>query len=103
MYGPVAEIVLRHHERVDGRGYPSGLNGDEIPEIAKIVAVAEVYDTLTAPDTYRTRMSSFEALSELRRVSGSQLDARFVEALAELLTGGGRSTATPTKRTSTPS
>ncbi|HEX5191794.1 MAG TPA: HD domain-containing phosphohydrolase [Solirubrobacteraceae bacterium] len=89
LYGPVAEIVLCHHERVDGRGYPQGLQADEIPEIAKIVSVAEVYDTLTASDTYRTQMSSFEALTELRRVSGSQLDGRYVELLAELLTGSG--------------
>ncbi len=89
MYGPVAEIVLTHHERVDGRGYPSGLAGDEIPEIAKIISVAEVYDTLTASDTYRTRMSSFEALRELRRVADSQLDGRYVEVLAQLLSGEG--------------
>jgi putative nucleotidyltransferase with HDIG domain len=89
MYGPVGEIVLAHHERIDGRGYPSGLFGEEIPEIAKIISVAEVYDTLTASDTYRTRMSSFEALRELRRVSGSQLDGRYVEVLAALLTGEG--------------
>jgi putative nucleotidyltransferase with HDIG domain len=89
MYGPVAEIVLAHHERIDGRGYPSGLTEDQIPEIAKIIAVAEVYDTLTASDTYRTRMSSFEALRELRRVAGTQLDSRYVEVLAGLLTGEG--------------
>jgi putative nucleotidyltransferase with HDIG domain len=89
VYGPVAEIVLCHHERIDGRGYPRGLKGPEIPEIARIVAVAEVYDTLTAPDTYRTQMNSFEALTELRRVADRQLDARFVEALAELLAGQG--------------
>jgi putative nucleotidyltransferase with HDIG domain len=89
MYGPVSEIVLAHHERIDGRGYPSGLVGEEIPTIAKIIAVAEVYDTLTASDTYRTRMSSFEALRELRRVAGSQLDADYVEVLAGLLTGEG--------------
>lgn len=89
MYGPVAEIVLSHHERIDGRGYPNGLVGDEIPQLAKIIAVAEVYDTLTASDTYRTRMSSFEALRELRRVSGSQLDAGYVEVLASLLSGEG--------------
>ena len=68
--GRSSEIVVAHHERVDGSGYPAGLTGDEIPEIAKIVAVAEVYDTLTAPDTYRTPMTSFEALTELRRVVG---------------------------------
>jgi putative nucleotidyltransferase with HDIG domain len=89
MYGPVAEIVLTHHERIDGRGYPRGLPAEEIPELAKIISVAEVYDTLTASDTYRTRMSSFEALRELRRVAGSQLDERYVEVLAELLSGEG--------------
>lgn len=89
MYGPVAEIVLAHHERVDGRGYPHGLTAEEIPEIAKIIAVAEVYDTLTASDTYRTQMSSFEALTELRRVAGTQVDARYVEVLGTLLSGEG--------------
>jgi putative nucleotidyltransferase with HDIG domain len=87
VFGPVAEIVRCHHERVDGRGYPRGLTGEEIPAVAKIVAVAEVYDTLTAPDTYRTPMNSFEALRELRRVAGSQLDAEYVETLASLLAG----------------
>jgi putative nucleotidyltransferase with HDIG domain len=89
MYGPVAEIVLAHHERIDGRGYPNVLNAEEIPEIAKIISVAEVYDTLTAKDTYRTRMSSFEALTELRRVAGSQVDEHYVEVLAGLLQGEG--------------
>jgi putative nucleotidyltransferase with HDIG domain len=89
IYGPVAEIVLAHHERIDGRGYPNGLPGEEIPEIAKIISVAEVYDTLTASDTYRTQRSSFEALRELRRVAGSQLDERYVEVLAGLLSGEG--------------
>ena len=89
VYGPVAQIVRAHHERVDGRGYPDRLEGDEIPEVARILAVAEVYDTLTAEDTYRDRMTSFQAITELRRVAGKQLDARYVEALASLLTGRG--------------
>jgi putative nucleotidyltransferase with HDIG domain len=89
IYGPVAEIVLAHHERVDGRGYPRGIAAQDIPEIAKIIAVAEIYDTLTASDTYRTRMSSFEALNELRRVAGTQVDADYVEVLADLLSGEG--------------
>jgi putative nucleotidyltransferase with HDIG domain len=87
LYGPVAEIVRAHHERVDGRGYPDRLKADQIPEIAKILAVAEVYDTLTAHDTYRTPVSSFQALTELRRVAGSQLDADYVETLARVLAG----------------
>jgi putative nucleotidyltransferase with HDIG domain len=89
LYGPVAEIVRAHHERWDGRGYPEGLEGEEIPEIARIVAVAEVYDTLTAPDTYRTPLTSFEALNELRRVAGKQLDPGVVESLAAVLAGRG--------------
>jgi putative nucleotidyltransferase with HDIG domain len=89
VYGPLSEIIVAHHERPDGKGYPGRLSGEDIPEIAKIIAVAEVYDTLTAPDTYRTRLSSFEALTELRRVSGTQLGGRYVEALAQLLAGQG--------------
>jgi putative nucleotidyltransferase with HDIG domain len=89
VFGPVGEIVRCHHERLDGRGYPRGLTGESIPEVAKIVAVAEVYDTLTAPDTYRTPMNSFEALNELRRVSGTQLEGSYVELLAQLLSGTG--------------
>jgi putative nucleotidyltransferase with HDIG domain len=89
VFGPIGEIIRAHHERIDGRGYPRGLKGDQIPEVAKIVAVAEIYDTLTAPDTYRTPMTSFEALTELRRVAGLQVDGKYVEALAELLAGRG--------------
>jgi putative nucleotidyltransferase with HDIG domain len=89
VYGPVAEIVRAHHERLDGKGYPRRLTAAEIPPIARIVAVAEVYDTLTAPDTYRTQMNSFEALTELRRVAGTQLDGEYVEILAGLLAGQG--------------
>jgi putative nucleotidyltransferase with HDIG domain len=89
VYGPVATIVRAHHERPDGRGYPDRLKGEEIPQIARIVAVAEVYDTLTAEDTYRDRMTSFQAITELRRVAGRQLDGRYVEALATLLAGRG--------------
>lgn len=89
LYGPVAKIVRAHHERWDGRGYPDGLAREEIPEIARIVAVAEVYDTLTAPDTYRTPLTSFEALNELRRVAGRQLDPSVVESFAALLAGRG--------------
>jgi len=89
VYGPVASIVRAHHERIDGRGYPDRRKGEDIPPIARIVAVAEVYDTLTAEDTYRDRMTSFQAITELRRVAGRQLDERYVEALASLLAGRG--------------
>jgi putative nucleotidyltransferase with HDIG domain len=86
-YGPVAEIILAHHERIDGKGYPRGLAGDEIPELARIISVADTYDVMTARDSYRTPMSSYDAIKELRRVAGKQLDARFVDIFVELLEG----------------
>jgi putative nucleotidyltransferase with HDIG domain len=86
-YGPVAEIILAHHERIDGKGYPRGLVGDDIPELARIISVADTYDVMTARDSYRTPMSSHDAILELRRVAGKQLDARFVEVFIELLEG----------------
>ncbi len=86
-YGPVAEVILAHHERVDGKGYPRGLAGDDIPELARIISVADTYDVMTARDSYRTPTSSHEAIQELRRVAGKQLDARFVEIFIELLEG----------------
>jgi putative nucleotidyltransferase with HDIG domain len=86
-YGPVAEIILAHHERIDGKGYPRGLAGDEIPELARVISVADTYDVMTARDSYRTPMSSYDAIVELRRVAGKQLDARFVEIFIELLEG----------------
>ena len=83
--GEVAEAVRCHHERPDGRGYPRGLTAEEIPPLASIVAVAEVYDTLTRDDG--AAKSSFEALYELRRVAGEQLCPDSVEALADTLAG----------------
>lgn len=84
-YAEVAEIVRCHHERPDGRGYPRRLRGPEIPELARIIAVAECFDVMTGGDSYRTPMSFHAALAELRRVAGTQLDARYVEVLASVL------------------
>lgn len=86
-YGPVGDIILAHHERVDGAGYPRGLKGDEIPELARMISVADIYDVMTARDSYRKPISSFEAITELRRVAGSQVDAHFVEVFIEVLAG----------------
>ena len=86
-YGPIAEIILAHHERIDGKGYPRGITGDDIPEPARIISVADTYDVMTARDSYRAPVSSFEAIQELRNVAGKQLDASFVEIFIELLEG----------------
>jgi hypothetical protein len=76
--GEVAHSVLAHHERIDGHGYPDGLAGEDIPIIARILSIAEVYDVLTAPDSYKVPMSAAAAEAELRQVAGSQLDGRLV-------------------------
>jgi putative nucleotidyltransferase with HDIG domain len=88
-YGPVAEAILYHHERVDGGGYPAGLIGNEIPLASRIVAVCSTYDTLTARETYRTPMTPQDAMAELRRAAGRQLDADLVESFIKMLENEG--------------
>ena len=88
-YGPVAEIVRHHHERMDGRGYPDGIDGDEIPLGSRIIAVADVYDVITARDTYRKPVSVQEAFAELRRSAGTQLDTELVELFIGLVESQG--------------
>lgn len=84
-YQPVGEIILAHHERIDGLGYPRGLQGDRIPVIARIIAVADTYDVMTARDSYREPVSSLDAIEELKRVAGTQLDAQFVGIFVGML------------------
>jgi len=84
-YGPVAEIVRWHHERPDGRGYPDGLTGSAIPMGSRIIAVADVYDVITARDTYRKPVPVPEALAELRRCAGTQFDPEVVEAFIRVI------------------
>jgi hypothetical protein len=84
-FDDIREWIRCHHERPDGRGYPRRFAATEIPELARIVAVAECFDAMTGGDRYRTPMSFHAALAELRRVAGTQLDARYVEALADIL------------------
>jgi putative nucleotidyltransferase with HDIG domain len=84
-YGPVADIVLLHHERLDGHGYPYGLSGDDIPLFARMVAVADAYDVMTARDSYRAAITSGDACAELRRSAGSQFDPWVVETFIAVL------------------
>jgi putative nucleotidyltransferase with HDIG domain len=87
--GEVAHAVLAHHERIDGRGYPDGLRADDIPVTARILTIAEVYDVLTAPDSYRIPMSDSDAEDELRRAAGTQLDGRLVWLFVTKVLRGG--------------
>jgi response regulator RpfG family c-di-GMP phosphodiesterase len=76
----VLKIVRSHHERMDGTGFPDGLEGDNIPMEARIVAVADAYDAMTTNRAYRAPRTPVAAVEELHRVSGSQFDPAVVDA-----------------------
>jgi putative nucleotidyltransferase with HDIG domain len=77
-----AEAVKRHHERYDGKGYPDGLKGDDIPLIARIVTVADSFDAMTSDRPYRKALPIESALAEIRKHAGAQFDPLVTEALA---------------------
>lgn len=81
-----AAIILHHHERFGGHGYPHGLRGTEIPIGARILAIAEAYDAMTRPRPYRGAMRHAQAVQELRRHAGTQFDPELVEAFCDLYT-----------------
>jgi diguanylate cyclase (GGDEF)-like protein/putative nucleotidyltransferase with HDIG domain len=81
----VASWVIAHHERPDGSGYPHGLEGEEIPLEARILAVADAYEAMTVDRVYRGAMPVEKARAELRRCSGSQFDPRVVEVFLAAL------------------
>ena len=82
---PIVGWIRHSHERMDGKGYPDGLTGDAIPLGARILHVADAYDSMTSKRTYRAAMSSDAAVAELRAGSGTQFDAACVAALEEHL------------------
>jgi putative nucleotidyltransferase with HDIG domain len=84
-YGPIAEIVLHHHERFSGGGYPTGIAGEKIPLGSRIISVADTYDVMTSRDSYRQPVSSEAALAELRRVAGTQLDPQVVDVFERMI------------------
>ena len=77
--------IMHHHERIDGRGYPMGLAGDEIPEFARVLAVADAFDSMTSTRSYRGARPVAEAIEELRKWSGTQFDPAFVDAFVAAL------------------
>jgi len=82
---PVLPAVRHHHERWDGSGYPDGLKGEGIPLIARIVAVADVWDACTSPRPYQDMLSTEQALNLVRRFRGVQLDPIIVDALERVV------------------
>ncbi|RTI57796.1 phosphohydrolase [Thermus scotoductus] len=84
-FGPVVyNVILYHHERWDGRGYPKELAGHEIPEEARIVGLADAYEAMTAGRPYRPAKSSEEALKEIQDLSGIQFDPKLVKLFTQL-------------------
>jgi putative nucleotidyltransferase with HDIG domain len=79
------EAILHHHERMDGLGYPGGLRGEDIPLLARVVAVADAFDSLTTSRFHREALSVQEALAELHGRAGTQLDPNVVAALERSL------------------
>ncbi len=77
--------IMHHHERLDGLGYPMGLRGEQIPEFARVIAVADAFDSMTTTRSYRGARSLEEAVAELRRCAGTQFDPPMVEALVRAI------------------
>ncbi|WAP58203.1 HD-GYP domain-containing protein [Streptomyces sp. S465] len=83
--GEARAAILHHHERLDGSGYPYGLAGAQIPEFARVVAVADAFDAMTSTRTYSRARPVSTAVEELKRCAGTQFDPRMVRALARAL------------------
>lgn len=77
-----------HHEHIDGTGYPFGKKGDEIPEIAQIIAVADTFDAMNSTRPYRKQMKMEDIISEMRRIAGTQLNAHIVDVFLEIVAEG---------------
>lgn len=80
----ICEMVLHHHERLDGRGYPDGITGEYLSIGSRILAVADTYDAMTTDRSYRKALPHETAIQEMHRVSGSQLDPAIVEAFSKI-------------------
>ena len=86
-YAEIAKIVRHHHERVDGQGYPDGLSGEEIPQLARIISVADAYNAMTSDRPYRDAMPSQVARLRLAQAVESQFDTSVVAAFEAILAG----------------
>lgn len=87
-FSPTPEVsdgIMYHHERYDGKGYPTGKKGTQIPLVARIICVADSYDAMNSDRVYRKRLSREEILKELQNGKGTQFDPEIVQAFIELL------------------
>jgi HD-GYP domain-containing protein (c-di-GMP phosphodiesterase class II) len=83
-FGEVCQIIRAHHESYDGTGYPDNKAGEEIPVVARVIAVADAFDAMTSPRPYREAMSVDDALEQIRKLAGQQFDPQAADALANI-------------------
>ena len=79
--------ILFHHEKMDGSGYPAGMNGLDLPPPIRVVTVADIYDALTTDRPYAKQLTPFEALSKMREEMGDQIDMAAFKRLVQVLSG----------------
>ena len=85
MFKDVVPLVKCHHEKIDGTGYPEGLKGEEIPFLARIIAVADAFDAMMSDRLYRSKLGLLEAVEQLQKNAGTQFDAKIVKEFVEIL------------------
>lgn len=85
IFKDIIPIVKHHHEKFDGRGYPSGLKGEEIPYLARIAAIADTFDAMTSRRSYRNALDLQYVKDEIKRCEGTQFDPQLAEAFLEIL------------------
>jgi len=83
----MAEYILAHHERWDGKGYPKGLKGEEIPLVSRIITIVDAYDAMTSERSYRSELSEEVAVAELQKNAGIQFDPELVSIFIEKVLG----------------
>jgi HD-GYP domain-containing protein (c-di-GMP phosphodiesterase class II) len=81
----VLPAILYHHERWDGNGYPKGLRGEDIPFLARVLAIAEAYHAMISTRPYRRRLGDDEAIEELHQCAGKQFDPELVKSFVQVL------------------
>jgi HD-GYP domain-containing protein (c-di-GMP phosphodiesterase class II) len=85
---PILNLVRHHHERYDGKGYPDGLKGEDIPLVARIMSIADAYEAMTSERPYRGRMPRERALAVLREEAGKQFDPALVSIFVDIMQRG---------------
>ena len=83
----ISKIIKHHHERYDGKGYPDGLQGEDIPYLSRIITIADSYDAMTSDRPYRKGMDVTSAIEEIRKNIGSQFDPKLAENFLDFLEG----------------